>query len=107
MVGDMEEYLALQEDGSRKLVMRGKNCSSTDIKVPEGAEIAVENGLNKGITFYKDNGECQFDKKWITCNVEDKNGSIHVNLKTYLGALRNLMSDRLMYCIAPSVKLCH
>lgn len=52
MVGDMEEYLALQEDGSYKLVMRGKNCSSTDIKVPEGAEEYRSNGI-----FYKDNGE--------------------------------------------------
>lgn len=54
------------------------------IEVPEGAEIAVESGFKKDVFFYKDNGECQFDKKWIKCNVEDKNGLIHTNLKTFL-----------------------
>lgn len=54
------------------------------IEIPEGAEIAVESWFKNDVIFYKDNGECQFDEKWITCNVEDKNGLIHTNLKTFL-----------------------
>ena len=79
------EYLVKNMYGEYKLIDHHSGFNVKDlIKVPEGAEIAVECGFNNGIIFYKDNWECQFDKKWITCGVEDENGLIHVNLKTYL-----------------------
>ena len=55
----MEEYLALQEDGSYKLVMRGNICSASDIKVPEGAEIfLLDESCGEDILYFvKHDGE--------------------------------------------------
>ena len=52
------------------------------IEVPEGAEIAVQGAGCKEVVFYKDNGEYQFDNKWIECGFD--NGVIHHNLKFFL-----------------------
>ena len=52
------------------------------IEVPEGAEIAVQGAGCKEVVFYKENGEYQFDNKWIECGFD--NGVIHHNLKFFL-----------------------
>ena len=52
------------------------------IEVPDGAEIAVHGAGCKEVVFYKENGEYQFDNKWIECGYD--NGVIHHNLKFFL-----------------------
>ncbi len=47
-----------------------------------GAEIAVQGAWCKEVVFYKENGEYQFDNKWIECGFD--NGVIHHNLKFFL-----------------------
>ena len=83
--GEMKEFLNPEQDYALVKCFVGETpIPESWIEVPEGAEIAVESWFKKEVVFYKDNGECQFDKKWITCGVEDKNGLIHTNLKTFL-----------------------
>ena len=79
----MKEYLdkeyrirKLKQTSGDNLVPKGW------IEIPDGAEIAVQGTGLKKVVFYKENGEYQFDDKWIECGFD--NGIIHHNLKFFL-----------------------
>ena len=79
----MKEYLdtnyelrSVKQTSGDNLVPKGW------IEIPEGAEIAVQGAGCKEVVFYKENGEYQFDNKWIECGFD--NGVIHHNLKFFL-----------------------
>ena len=79
----MKEYLDTNyELRSVKQTSGDNRVPDSWIEVPEGAEIAVQGALLKKVVFYKENGEYQFDDKWIECGFD--NGVIHHNLKFFL-----------------------
>ena len=79
----MKEYLDTNYELRIVKQTSGDNCIPSGwIEVPEGAEIAVQGAGFKEVVFYKENGEYQFDGKWIECGFD--NGVIHHNLKFFL-----------------------
>ena len=79
----MKEYLDTNYELRIVKQTSGDNCIPSGwIEVPEGAEIAVQGAGFKEVVFYKENGEYQFDSKWIECGFD--NGVIHHNLKFFL-----------------------
>ena len=79
----MKEYLDANYELRSVKQTSGDNCIPSGwIEVPEGATIAAKSSGFKEVVFYKENGEYQFDKKWVECGFD--NGVIHHNLKFFL-----------------------